>query len=263
MLFVPGTRPDRFGKAVAAGADGVILDLEDAVAEQEKVTARQQVAQWLADGGRAAVRLNPAGTAWHEEDLAALRGAPGLVAVIVPKAEDPAVLERVGRVLDRPVLAIVESAVGLHRVHEVAGAEPVARLAFGHLDYAQDLGCSPTREAVAHARSTVVLASRVAGLAPPMDGVTTDLEHEEATEEDTRYALAMGFSGKLLIHPRQVAPTHRALAPTQVEVDWASRVLEVAQAGVGRVDGGMVDAPVIAQAQRVLDRHRAATAAEG
>lgn len=255
LLFVPGTRPDRYGKAVAAGADGVVIDLEDAVAQADKASARDAVAGWLRGDGAACVRINGAQQPEHEADLAAVGSVPGLVACVVPKVEDPAVVSRVAAETGRPVIGIVESALGLYRVHELAQAAGMARLAFGHLDYSQDLGSGAGREAMATARSAVVLASRVAGLPGPLDGVTPQVDQPGRAGEDAAYAREMGFTGKLLIHPRQVGPVHAAMTPSDEEVAWAQRVLTVAESGegVGRVEGQMVDAPVIARARRILD----------
>lgn len=269
LLFVPGTRPDRFAKAAASGADLVVVDLEDAVAQADKETARQAVADWLGDAdgtmasdadgtsahGRAAVRVNAIGTDHHDADLAALVGRPGLLAVVVPMAQDPTGLAALVRLLGQevPVVALVETAIGLHRVHDLAAVPGVRRLAFGHLDLAADLGSDTADTSMLMARSTLVLASRVAGLPGPIDGTTTSLDDPEAAAGDARRARALGFTGKLCIHPSQVGPVNAAFRPSGDELAWAHRVLEAAQAGgVARVDGQMVDAPVIVRARNLV-----------
>jgi len=262
LLFVPGTRPDRFAKAAASGADLVVIDLEDAVAQADKETARQAVADWLgADGngagapGRAAVRLNAIGTDQHDADVAALAVLPGLRAVVVPMAEDPAGLVALGQRLGQgvPVVALVETALGVHRVHDLAAVPGVRRLAFGHLDLAADLGSDTADTTMLMARSTLVLASRVAGLPGPVDGTTTALDDPGAAAGDARRARALGFTGKLCIHPSQVGPVNAAFRPSEDELAWAHRVLEAVQTGgVARVDGQMVDAPVIARARSLV-----------
>lgn len=265
-LFVPGDRPDRFDKAAATGADAVILDLEDAVIPGAKELARSQVVSWLTrgwadDGGgtrhRGWVRINAVGTPWYDGDVGALAPAPGLLGLVVPKAEDPGALvalrEQLGSAIG--IVALVESALGMH--HAVEIAQVADRLAFGSIDYAVDLGAEHTPTALLHARSTMVLASRVAGIEGPVDGVTTALRDEELLTEDVAAAAELGFTGKLLIHPAQVAPVAQGFAPTPDEIQWARRVLTaVADAAAGAVslDGSMIDKPVVDRARRILDR---------
>lgn len=256
-LFVPGDRPDRFEKAAASGTDLVVCDLEDAVTPERRSEALGAVADWLAGEARACVRTNASGTTELEAELTRLRGLPGLLAVIVPKAEEPAELERIHRHLDVPVVALIESAVGVARVTELAAAPGVVRLGFGHLDYSVDIGSGNGRAAMLTARSAVVLASRLADLAGPFDGVTPELDDVDRVADDATYALHLGFAGKLLIHPRQVAPARRTFTPGADEVDWAQRVVAASeQGGAVRVDGSMVDAPVVARALRVLSQNR-------
>ncbi|WP_328617735.1 CoA ester lyase [Amycolatopsis sp. NBC_00355] len=246
-LFVPGDRPDRFGKAVASGADVVVLDLEDAVAPADKDTARAAVSAWLGDGRArvSAVRINAAGTPWFDAD-AALVAAHG-VPVLVPKAETPGVLAGFGE-----VVALVETALGVERAGELAAVGSVTRLAFGHVDLAAELGVAPEDpEPFAYARSRLVVASAAAGLAPPVDGVTTDLHDEERLAADVHYARRMGFAGKLCVHPKQIGPVRAAFAPTEAELGWARRVVTAGDS-VSAVDGKMVDKPVLARARRIL-----------
>jgi citrate lyase subunit beta/citryl-CoA lyase len=255
-LFVPATRPERYAKAEASGADLVIVDLEDAVSADEKVIARETAASWLAGEGVAAVRVNPAGSAHHADDVAALAHLPGLRAVLLPMAESPDALAGLCRRLgdDVPLVAQVETATGLVRARELAAAPGVVRLAFGHLDFAVDIDAAPKPESLLHARSSLVVASRIAGVAGPVDSVTTDLDDEQATRADATRARSLGFTGKLCIHPRQVTAVNEAMSPTADEVAWAERVLEAGATGATRVDGHMVDAPVVARAQRVMTR---------
>ena len=244
FLFVPGDRPDRFGKAAAAGADAVILDLEDAVAPAAKDSARAAAGAWL-ERNDAMVRINPPGTPWFEADaaLVAARGVP----VVVPKAENPGVLAGF-----REVVALVETARGVERAGELAAVASVSRLAFGHVDLAAELGVAPEDpEPFVYARSRLVIASAAAGLAPPVDGVTTDVRDDARLEADVRYARRLGFGGKLCVHPRQVAPVRAGFAPTEAERDWARRVV-TAGAAVSLVDGRMVDKPVLARARHIL-----------
>jgi citrate lyase subunit beta/citryl-CoA lyase len=254
-LFVPATRPDRFDKAAASGADVVVVDLEDAVPAADKAGARSQVAAWLAGGGVGAVRVNPADSPHHAEDVAAVAGLPGLRAVLVPMAESAEALGAVHDSLgpDVAVVAQVETARGLLRAVDLASAPGVVRLAFGHLDFALDIDAAPEPEALAHARGVLVVASRGAGAAGPVDSVTTDLDDDRATRQDAERARALGFTGKLCIHPRQVHAVNEAMSPTPEQVAWAESVL-AAGTGAVRLDGQMVDAPVVTRAERILRR---------
>lgn len=257
LLFVPGDRPDRFDKAVAAGADLVVLDLEDAVPPDAKDAARDHVVDWLAKGGSAAVRINARGDV-GECDVAALADLP--VPVMVPKAEDPASLTSLRSSLhpDSALLALVETARGVLAAPALAEVEGVTRLVLGTFDLAAELGVSPDdREAMAGARQALVLASAAAGLARPVDGVTGSVGDPAVLEGDLAYAIRLGFGGKLCIHPRQVASARNSFRPSPDDVAWARRVVDAATSG-GAVllDGAMVDRPVV-------DRARGILAAEG
>ena len=256
-LFVPGDRPERFAKAVAAGADAVIVDLEDAVAPAAKEAARAGLAEALAPllrPARVLVRVNAGGTPWHAADLAACAGIAGLAGIVLPKAETAGDCVRVTDATGLPVIALIESARGLANAGEVAGAS--TQLAFGSIDFAADLGMAHAREVLRPARFALALAARLAGQAGPIDGVTTALKDEEAIIGDCRHAVDMGFAGKLIIHPAQIAPARRGFAPSEAECEWAQRVLAAVEGGAAAVavDGAMVDAPVIARARQILTR---------
>lgn len=255
FLFVPGDRPERFDKAVATGADLVVIDLEDAVTAELKPAARGYVTRWLNDGGRALVRINASSSPYHQDDLAALDNLDGLVGVVLAKAESAGAVQAVGDAVARPVVALIESATGMLQATQLAGVDCVARLAFGHLDYAVDIDAEPGWDAMLHGRSTLVLASRAAGLPGPVDGVTTSFDDLAVLDEDVQRGRKVGLTGKLLIHPRQVAAVHNAYRPDEQTVQWAERVLMAASAGAAvQIDGQMVDAPVLARARSVLRR---------
>jgi citrate lyase subunit beta/citryl-CoA lyase len=246
LLFVPGDRPDRFAKAAAAGADGVVVDLEDAVAPADKDAARAHAVAWLAAGNEVVVRVNAVDTPWYEADVAALAGSP----IMLPKAERAADVERTGPV----VVPLVETAAGLAAAREVCAARGVVRVAFGSIDLAAQLGVDPgSHRALLHARSTLVLAAAAAGCAPPLDGVTTALDDPDVLRRDTEHAVELGFTGKLCVHPRQVGPVHAALRPSEEDIAWAHRVLAAGESAVA-VDGQLVDRPVLLRARRLLDR---------
>ncbi|WP_066374492.1 HpcH/HpaI aldolase/citrate lyase family protein [Herbidospora mongoliensis] len=243
-LFVPGDRPDRFAKAAAAGADLIILDLEDAVAPAAKITARSQVRAWLAGGGSGMVRINARGTTWHADDVALVEefGCP----VMIPKTESA------GDVFGT-AYPLIETATGLLHTREICAAPGVVRPAFGSVDLAAQLGVDPAdRMALWHARSALVLAAASAGVGSPLDGVTTDLTSSETLREDAAHAASLGFGGKLCIHPKQVGPVRDAFTPSAENLAWAEEVMAAATGGVAVVRGQMIDKPVVDRARRLL-----------
>ncbi len=257
LLFVPGNRPERFAKAAATAADLVIVDLEDAVPEDSKTTARGCVTQWLCADGRSAVRVNGTNSVHYHQDVSALAGLPGLAAVVVPMADDPAALatphQRLGR--DVEIVALIETALGVVRAVELASTPGVSRLAFGHLDFAADIDSSIENEAMLMARSLLVVASKAAGLPGPVDGVITALDDPTVSAADAARARGLGFAGKLCIHPNQVEAVNAAFTPSQEKIAWARRIIGLSTAGGAvRVDGHMVDAPVILKARSILAR---------
>ena len=265
-LFVPGSRADRFARAARSGADEVIVDLEDAVAPDAKAAARDDVASWLDGHGTGWVRINGAGSPWHESDLAAIGARAGLRGVVVPKAEDPASLRALREALppSAGLLALVESALGIHRATEMACSGAVDRLAFGTVDFALDIGAEESDEALLFARSVLVVASRVASLPPPVDGVSVSTTDDSASRRAAARAQGLGFGGKLCIHPRQVRPVAEGFLPTPAQIAWATRVLQATSAtdqGAISVDGHLVDRPVIMRAQSIVSRARSGTSA--
>ncbi len=257
-LFVPGDRPDRFEKAWASGADVVILDLEDAVLPEAKGRARDAVAQWLSVERPVYVRVNGMEAGGFQEDINAV-AKPGLIGIVLPKAEDPQQIDEVVRRIptDARVLPILETAMGVWKALEVAAAPGVERLAFGSIDLQLDTGISGDGEELLYARSRMVLASRVARILPPLDGVTTALDDADRLTAEVDRARRLGFGGKLCIHPRQVDPVNQGFSPTPADIDWARHVLEAVESlesGVSQLEGVMVDRPVIERARRIVAR---------
>ncbi len=255
-LFVPGSRPERFDKAMAAGADAVIIDLEDAVSPVDKDSARASVAAWLSADKPICLRINTSDTDWFASDLA-LCAHPGVVAVMLPKAAQVADIDRLRKAGARRVLPLIESAQGFANLSALAGAEGVERLAFGSIDFAVDLGIEGDDRELDYFRSQLVLASRLAGIAAPIDGVTTAIDDKLVLESETLRGKRFGFGGKLCIHPAQLSVIHASYLPQAAEVDWAERVMVAAAASQGAavaVDGKMVDRPVILKAERILAR---------
>lgn len=257
-LFVPGDRPERYAKALAAGADAVIIDLEDAVAPAAKDAARASLRAWLAPGQAVLVRVNSADTPWFAEDVK-LAGLPNVAGIVLPKAEQPDDIARLMQAGARSVLPLIESALGFHHALELARQPGVERLLFGSIDFSVDLGMTEDIETLQYFRSQLVLVSRLAGVLPPVDGVTTTLDDIDRITEDTRRARRHGFGGKLCIHPRQVAPVNDAFAPSAEEAAWAARVLQAVENTDGAavaLDGKMVDRPVMLQAQAIVEEMR-------
>ncbi len=257
-LFVPGDRPERYAKARAAGADAVIVDLEDAVAPEAKPRAREALAAALDEAAPIIVRVNAAGTPWFADDLELCRH-PGVAAIMLPKAEGIDAACAVVEVTYKDVLAIIESARGVEQARQIASVPGVMRLVFGSVDLALDLGidCDPDGaeiELLAF-RSQLVLASRLAALAAPVDGVSTAIHDPQRLQADAQRSRRLGFGAKLCIHPQQVATVQAVFAPSPDRIAWARRVCEAFAAAGGAavaVDGQMVDLPVVQRARAVL-----------
>jgi len=272
MLFAPGDRPEFMRKAPDTGADTVIFDLEDAVAPAKKAEARETVNDLLTEPGfdpscEVCVRVNPS---MLDEGLPVLLdGDPRLDALLLPKVESAADVERVGAALDEygadpALVALAETAAGVLHAEQVAAADGLEAIIFGSEDLSADIGASPSEgDEVLYARQHVVLAASAAGV-DAIDTVFTDIEDTEGLAAETRRAIDLGYDGKVAIHPSQVPVINEAFTPDESEVEWAERVLEAAEAaeaeerGVFRVDGEMIDSPLVTRAERVLERARAA-----
>ncbi|MGF0313472.1 HpcH/HpaI aldolase/citrate lyase family protein [Rhodococcus sp. IEGM1428] len=258
LLFAPASRPERFDRADSSGADGIVLDLEDGVAEADKADALGNAITWLRNGSRAIVRINGSGTDWQLHELKRL-GDLADVTVMVPKVETIGDINVVAAAL-RPgrhaIVATVETAWGLLNLPEICSAPSVVRIGFGNVDLATDLGVRATdRAALQYSRSAVVAHSRAFGLAAPLDGVTLDTKNETVVADDAAYAASLGFGGRICIHPAQVARTNEAFAPSASELEWAARVVAGSEhSAVGVIDGEMVDKPVVERARRILAR---------
>ncbi|QLH82665.1 HpcH/HpaI aldolase/citrate lyase family protein [Halosimplex pelagicum] len=275
VLFSPGDRPELLRNAPTTGADTVVFDLEDAVAPERKTEAGAAVREALAaldTDCEVCVRVRPPGRGAAADLDAVLDGdaRAGLDALVLPKAESADDVTDLAdlaaeRDADLPVLALVETAAGVLHAEAIAAAEPTAALVFGAEDLAADIGATRTEEGteVLHAREHVVLAAAAAGV-DAVDTLYTDFEDEAGLRADTEFALELGYDGKLAIHPSQVGPINETFTPDPDRVEWAERVLaardeaDAEGRGVFAVDGEMVDAPLVTQAERVLERARAA-----
>ncbi len=265
-LFVPASRPERFEKALASAADAVIVDLEDAVASDEKDAALGHLLSAL-DGGLSRpvhVRINAADSPWFERDLLALAGLSdgalaSLAGVLVPKTEAADTVARVraalrGRFLE--IIALIESALGVVRAREIAAAPGLTRFAVGAADLSVDLDVEMVSSTVDHVYAHLVIESRLAGLASPVASPPFEIRDLEVVEHEARRMRALGATAQLCIHPAQVGPIHAGFLPSTERLEWARRVVAAAAEtdGAAQVDGQMIDKPVRERAERILSR---------
>jgi citrate lyase subunit beta / citryl-CoA lyase len=273
-LYAPGSDARMVAKALRAGADAVILDLEDAVAPGEKATARKVVAEALTGTHADAavhVRVNRSSAGFDEADVRAVV-APPLQALRLPKVEDPDHVRQLDELLSNlepeaglPVGSValyptVESALGAVRLSEILAASTrTVRAAFGAADFLADVGARGDEDrATLYVRSRLVVMSRAARVGPPIDSVHTRLDDEEGLRRAATRARALGFFGKSVIHPRQLPVVHEIFTPTADEVAWAQRVVsalaqgEAAGRGAVALDGEMIDEAVAARARWLL-----------
>ena len=262
FLFVPGTRPERFIKALDSGAAGVIIDLEDAVPEEDKKSARDAIrTAWPTFNAeqkkRLVIRTNAPGTPFYSADLI-LAQELDVGCLLIPKSESQDQINGAALILpNTAIIPMIETAIGLDRLREIANSNQVIRLALGNLDLQADLGmvCDLQETQLHTARYQIVLASRVAQIAPPIDGVTPSTDDAQRISDDAERAKRLGFGGKLCIHPKQVLIVQNAFMPTEEELAWAQRVIEadqVSKGGAVKLDGRMIDRPVVLLAQRTI-----------
>lgn len=273
-LYVPATEPAKMRKALVAGADAVVLDLEDAVPRDQKVAARENIAKFLQEGHppapRIHVRINWSRGRYDRDDLESAVVA-GLDGIRLPKAESREAIEDVAAVLDNiegqqglprggiGLYPTVETATGVVRIPELVLARRVQRLGYGAADLVSDLGLPAAGgDALTVLRAELVLQSRAAGIGAPIDTVFTDLDDEEGLRAAAVAARRSGFSGKSVIHPRQIQAVHDAFTPSPEEVARARRIVAaVGAAGAESagivVDGEFVDRPIVTRARATLD----------
>lgn len=250
-LLVNGSRTELFDAARASRADQVILDVEDAVDPAMKDAARAEVIAWMKAGNRAWVRINDRSTPFWQDDVALLAGVEGLDGVMLAKAETP---EHVTETFDRlggavPVLALIESAVGIEAAVSIAGARGAFRLAFGSGDYRRDTGTSADDLAMAYPRSRLVVASRVGKLPGPIDGPTVGSSHP-VLREQSQMTVALGMTGKLCLDAAQLPVINEVISPTPSDVAWARDFLADFEAR-GRVIRDGSDLPRLGRAQKI------------
>jgi citrate lyase subunit beta/citryl-CoA lyase len=277
LLFTPGNRPQMMEKACGGGADGIILDLEDSVPLSEKETARPMVAEALEKftGRNLFVRVNGMGTGLTEGDLEATMSA-SLSGIILPKAESAEEMRKLDGLMERierergltvgqvEIIPLIESARGVHAVYEIlTAAARVSSLCFGSAeegDLVADLGCiwNPEGTSLLYARSKVLLEARAAGIEFPLDGVYMNLVDAEGLVREAKLARTLGYTGKTVIHPRQVEPVNTVFTPAKEEVVYATEVIEAFKEAEAKgsaaisLRGKMIDYAIVVRAKRVL-----------
>ncbi|MFH7335714.1 HpcH/HpaI aldolase/citrate lyase family protein [Streptomyces sp. KHY 26] len=260
-LYVPGDRPHVIAKALVAGADVVVIDLEDAVAPDRKEYARAVTADLLAEPRPVPVhvRVNALGTPWAAADLAALRGLRGLSGLRLPKVTGPSEVRHVAAAVPFPLYALLETALAVEHAYAIAGAHPSLRgISLGEADLRADLGVRAD-SGLDWPRSRVIVAARAAGLPPPPQTVHPDIRDLDGLAASCAHGRALGFLGRAAIHPRQLPVIERAYLPTPAELEHAETVVKAATTDPGAQalpDGRFIDAAVVAMARRTLSLAR-------
>ncbi|HCT74141.1 MULTISPECIES: HpcH/HpaI aldolase/citrate lyase family protein [Psychrobacter] len=264
-LFVPATRVDRIEKAFASGADAVIVDLEDAVAKKDKAEARKALKKYYDDQNEKQtyqpiwLRINKAGSEEFFKDVVLCQKMPNLAGVLLAKAEQVADIESVHQLTNLPIIALIESAIGLYQIDDMAKAVGLVAFSYGFLDLCNDLQVqvgTPSADIIANQiRYQLILTSKVHQLSPPIDTIYPDFNHEVGLRDRVQLWSQIGMSGMLCIHPKQVAIVQQALQPTDEALSFARRVVEEYERSgqaVFKIDGEMVDAPVIERSRQLL-----------
>ncbi len=250
-MLVPGTAPDSFDRAATSRADQIILDVEDAVDPKLKPQAIEDVATWLEKGGSAWVRINDYTTDFWKADLERLRGIPGLRGVMLAKTEWANQVTETFELLggEKPVLALVESALGIEEARGIASAKGAFRLAFGSGDYRRDTGASADNDAMLYPRSRLVTASRIGGLPGPIDGPTVGSSHP-ILRQQSEVSVSLGMTGKLCLQADQIVVINETICPTNSDVIWAREFMDDFESR-GRVIRDGSDLPRLGRAQKI------------
>ncbi len=264
-LFVPATRMDRVAKAFASGTDAVIVDLEDTVAVANKAQARLEIQDYCYSAETNAshkaiwLRINQVGSSESNKDLALCQQLPNLAGIVLAKAEQAVDIEYVHHYTNLPVIALIETALGLSQVDNMAGASGLLAFSYGFLDLCNDLnvqvGTLAADNIANQIRYQLLVSSKVQGLLAPIDTIYPDFNDNKGLYDRVILWSQMGLSGMLCIHPKQVAVIQQSLQPSAAELDFAKRVVveyERSHEAVFEVDGNMVDAPVIKRCRQLL-----------
>jgi citrate lyase beta subunit len=254
MLFLPASNPRAIAKAREAGSDLVVLDLEDAVKAEDKTAARKAALEAVADAWPmpVAIRVNGVGTRWHSLDLDAVARSKADY-IVVPRAISAHLAHGIAEAVSKPALAMIETAAGVLAAAQIAQA--CAGLIAGTNDLRADLRLplDATREPISTSLQMIVLAARAAGIAA-FDGVFNSLEDADGFVREAEEGRRLGFDGKSLIHPNQIAPCHNAFAPSAPEIERAKALVEAFHGGAERFGNEMIERMHVEAAQRVLQR---------
>ncbi|WP_061943294.1 HpcH/HpaI aldolase/citrate lyase family protein [Brevibacterium ravenspurgense] len=252
-LFVNAAKPELFASGQTSDADSIIFDLEAAVPEDQKNAARDNVVSALEGGMVGWVRVNNTWTHHWEEDLDALAGLSGLRGVMLPNTEEPeeVTLTSIRAGVGMPILALIETALGVENATRIASAAGTFRLTFGVNDFRKDTGIGDDPVALAYARSRLVIASRVGGLAGAIDGPSSPGAGQSTVSSDCAWTMKMGMTGKLVLSESQVPYVNNGLAPSEEDRAWAREMLEEAEHADGITDGSYL--PRIARAEKIAD----------
>ncbi|WP_296243760.1 MULTISPECIES: HpcH/HpaI aldolase/citrate lyase family protein [unclassified Psychrobacter] len=262
-LFVPATKIERVAKAFDSGADAVIVDLEDAVAQADKAQARDALQQYYdsADYQPVWVRINQAGSTGYAEDIKLCEQLPNLAGIILPKAEQAADIEYIHHLSCLSIIALIESAVGLHNLDNMAGASGLVAFSYGFLDLCNDLrvqvGTAAADIIANQIRYQLLISSKVHQLSAPIDTVYPEFNDSEGLSQRVQLWSQIGMSGMLCIHPKQVATVKESLRPSDADIEFAKRVIaeyESTGKAVFKVEDNMIDAPVIKRCYQLLSR---------
>jgi citrate lyase subunit beta/citryl-CoA lyase len=256
LLFLPASNPRAIAKARGSDADMVVLDLEDAVKPSDKASARDAAVEAVGSEWPmpVAIRVNGVGSEWHSLDVDAVAGSAADF-VVVPRAASAHLVRGFADAVGKPVLAMIETAAGVLAASEIA---PVTQgLIAGTNDLRADLRLplGASREPISAALQMIVLAARAAGV-PVFDGVFNQLTDVAGFEDESRHGRMLGFDGKSLIHPDQIAPCHSMFAPSEEELDRARKLVAAFDGGAERFEDEMIERMHVEAAQRVLERSR-------
>lgn len=257
-LFVPANRVERFEKALNTDADAVIIDLEDAVPFELKQSSRDSLVSWLQNHPehQVMIRVNSSQTEWFLADIE-LAKFPNVSAIVLPKTESSAEIEKVLQIREVGIFPLIETPVGFANVRQIACTKQVIALIFGTIDFQLEMNMNGGYLELLSFRNEIVLASQLAKIQSPIDGVTVDFKDEELIRLETQQAKNLGFSGKLCIHPNQVNLVNQTFNPSSQEIIWANQIMQAVEEAKGQaisLNGKMIDLPVILQAQKIIDR---------
>jgi citrate lyase subunit beta / citryl-CoA lyase len=258
-LFVPANRIERFEKALNTAADAIIIDLEDAIPAHLKNVARKNLKQWLLDHPehKVMIRINPQQTEWFNEDVQ-LSKLSNVIAIVLPKVETPEDIQAINTIQQIDIFPIIETPLGFSNVRHIASTISVQALMFGTIDFQLEMDMQGSYLELLSFRNEIVLASKLAGISSPIDGVTVDFKNEALLKLETLQAKKLGFTGKLCIHPNQIQIVNEIFTPSTKEIEWAQKVLLAVDNGEGQavsLDGKMIDLPIILKAKKLLQKY--------